>query len=103
MELGQGDMHLPPGWGDRSFSKALAGATFSRGPILNVEISGSYLPHLDSILAECKRLAAREQSASVQGPVELPESSDAISEVSGAGVHDGAARRLPATTRAHGD
>ena len=30
IELGQGDMHLPPGWGERSFGNALAEVSFSR-------------------------------------------------------------------------
>jgi sugar phosphate isomerase/epimerase len=61
VELGQGDMHVPPAWGPLPLDTVFGETSFDRAPVLNVEISATaYRPHLESILAECKRLAACE-------------------------------------------
>ena len=59
IELGHGDLHVPPGWGSLALREALEGASFARVPVLNVEVAARLArPHLKSILLDCNRLAA---------------------------------------------
>jgi sugar phosphate isomerase/epimerase len=59
IELGHGDLHLPPAWANLALGQALEDASFARVPVLNVEVAARLSrPHLTSILVECKRLAA---------------------------------------------
>lgn len=63
-EIGAGDLHLPPGWGAIPFVDLFASTVFPRCPVFNVEAWGTrFLPHLGTILAECRRLAALEPVA----------------------------------------
>lgn len=55
--LGQGDLHLPPGWGAIPFDEVFTTVAFPRRPILMAELYGRFLPELDNVLVECKRLA----------------------------------------------
>jgi sugar phosphate isomerase/epimerase len=56
--LGRGDLHLPPGWGAIPFDELFSRVSFPRDPVFNVEVWGTrFLPHLSSILTECRRLA----------------------------------------------
>jgi sugar phosphate isomerase/epimerase len=67
IELGHGDLHVPPAWGSLALGEALEDATFARVPVLNVEVAARLAcPHLESILRECERLAASGRIADVR-------------------------------------
>ena len=49
VELGQGDMHVPPAWGPLPLDTVFGETSFDRAPVLNVEISATaYRPHLEA-------------------------------------------------------
>jgi sugar phosphate isomerase/epimerase len=67
-ERGEGDLHLPPGWGEIPFGAIFAAVDFPRAPIFNVELWGSrFLPHARAIRQEIERLAALRSPATVAG------------------------------------
>ena len=58
-ERGEGDLHLPPGWGEIPFDAIFSSVDFPRAPIFNVELWGSrFLPYAQDIREEIERLAA---------------------------------------------
>jgi sugar phosphate isomerase/epimerase len=59
-ELGRGDLHVPPGWGE-PLCAAFSETCFARSPVFNVELTSRYMPHLEEILLHCRFLASLEQ------------------------------------------
>lgn len=61
-ELGQGDLHLPPGWGSIPFDSVFTHVAFPRSPVLMIELVRGrkirYLNYLPEMLRECERLEA---------------------------------------------
>lgn len=63
-ETGEGDLHLPPGWGEVPFDAIFAAVDFPRAPIFNVELWGTrFLPHAQNIREEIQRLAGLRTAA----------------------------------------
>jgi sugar phosphate isomerase/epimerase len=67
-ELGYGDLHLPPGWGEIPFDDLFANTAFPRSPVFMIELvrgrKTRLLSHLEDMLAECRRLAGLMPEAS---------------------------------------
>jgi sugar phosphate isomerase/epimerase len=61
-ELGYGDLHLPPGWGQIPFDDLFSRVSFPRSPVFMIELvrgrKTRLLVHLDDMLSECRRLAS---------------------------------------------
>ncbi len=55
--LGQGDLALPPGWGDIPFDELFSQFDFPKCSVFMLELRQRFLANLDEILSESKRLA----------------------------------------------
>lgn len=58
---GDGDLHLPPGWGAIPLDEVFA-IPFERNPIVNLEIKGQFHEHLDEAYETTRRLVARQSA-----------------------------------------
>jgi sugar phosphate isomerase/epimerase len=58
LAFGDGDLHLPLGWGDLPWADLLAGAGFPRDCWLNLELNARYWPELPACIARLKALSA---------------------------------------------
>ena len=59
VNLGRGDLHLPPGWGTIPFEEVFRTIDFPKNPVFLMEHShGRWLSRAEEILVEAKRLAA---------------------------------------------
>jgi sugar phosphate isomerase/epimerase len=59
VNLGRGDLHLPPGWGTVPFEEVFRTIDFPKNPVFLMEHShGRWLSRAEEILVEAKRLAA---------------------------------------------
>lgn len=57
-ELGEGDLHLPPGWGAIPFEDVFRAVSFPRRPVMLAELYPTrFLPELESVFDACKRFA----------------------------------------------
>ncbi|MCZ6710991.1 MAG: sugar phosphate isomerase/epimerase [Gammaproteobacteria bacterium] len=55
--LGQGDLALPPGWGDIPLDELFGQFDFPKCSVFMLELRPRFIAHLDEMLSECKRLA----------------------------------------------
>ena len=56
-ELGAGDLHLPPGWGEIPLEELFQRVSFPQSPVLIAElIPAAFLPHLNAVAASCHAL-----------------------------------------------
>lgn len=63
LAFGQGDVHLPVGWGSIPWDALMARCTFPRGTIFNIELEQRYWEHAAETVARTRALIDKAQLA----------------------------------------